>query len=98
VLSRFISARLFSLPQVENEIKRAPFGGYYCDPKAVNDELKNVQKDEFSPAFQKLYDCAKSCIYASGASFELKKVSSLCVFDLKKKSVLKFLKRTVYTG
>jgi len=28
--------------------------------EAVNDKLKKVQKEEFSAAFQKLYDCAKS--------------------------------------
>jgi hypothetical protein len=27
----------------------------------VNDELKKVQKGEFSAAFQKLYDRAKAC-------------------------------------
>ena len=42
--------------------------------EAVTDELKKVQKDEFSAAFQKLYDCAKAC----GAYFEFKKyVSSI---------------------
>jgi hypothetical protein len=30
---------------------------------AVTDELKKVQKEEFSAAFQKLYDCAKAYIY-----------------------------------
>ena len=39
----------------------------------VTDELKKVQKGGFSAAFQKLYDCAKACIYASGAYFEFKK-------------------------
>jgi len=34
-------------------------------------------KEEFSAAFQKVYDRAKACIYANGAYFELKKV---CVF------------------
>jgi transposase len=38
--------------------------------EAVTDELKNVQKEEFSAAFQKLYNHAKACIYASGAYFE----------------------------
>jgi hypothetical protein len=38
--------------------------------QAVTDELKEVQKQEFSAAFQKLYDCAKACMYASGAYFE----------------------------
>ena len=68
--------------------------------EAVNDELKKVQKEEFSTAFQKLYDRAKVCIYANGVYFELKRkgMSSSGVFDLKKKkkSVLKLLDRTVY--
>ena len=38
--------------------------------EAVTDELKKVLKEEFSAAFQKLYDLAKACIYASGAYFE----------------------------
>jgi len=37
---------------------------------AVTDELKKVQKEEFSAALQKLYDKAKVCIYANGAYFE----------------------------
>ena len=45
-------------------------GLYFTDvaeiQEAVTDELKKVQKEEFSAAFQKLYDCAKACIYASG--------------------------------
>jgi hypothetical protein len=41
--------------------------------EAVTDELKKVQTEEFSAAFQKLYDRTKSCIYANGAYFELKK-------------------------
>jgi hypothetical protein len=38
--------------------------------EAVTDELKKVQKEEFSAALQKLYGHAKACIYASGAYFE----------------------------
>jgi predicted CopG family antitoxin len=60
--------------------------------EAVTDELKKVQKEEFSAVFQKLYDRAKACIYATGAYFELKKRH---VFDLKK-SILNLLDRTVY--
>jgi len=47
--------------------------------EAVTDELKKVQKEEFSAAFQKVYDCAKPVheVYANGTYFELKK---LCVF------------------
>jgi len=39
----------------------------------VSDELKKVQKEEFSAAFQKLCDRAKACIFANGTYFELKK-------------------------
>jgi len=55
--------------------------------RSFTDELKKVQKEEFLAAFQKLYDRAKACIYASGAYFEFKKrhVSSSCCFDFKKK-------------
>ena len=38
--------------------------------ETVTDELKEVQKEEFSTAFQKLYDSEKACIYANGAYFE----------------------------
>jgi hypothetical protein len=38
--------------------------------EAVTDKLKKVQKDEFSAAFQKVYDRAKACIYANGVYFE----------------------------
>jgi len=41
--------------------------------EAVTDELKKVQKEEFSVAFQKPYDRAKANIYANGANFEFKK-------------------------
>jgi len=38
--------------------------------ETITDEVKKVQKEEFSVAFQKLYDRAKACIYASGGYFE----------------------------
>jgi hypothetical protein len=41
--------------------------------------MKEGQKEEFSAAFQKLYDRAKACIYASGANFFF-----LCLRFLKK--------------
>jgi len=34
--------------------------------ETVTDELKKVQKEEVSAAFQKLYDRAKACIYDNG--------------------------------
>jgi len=37
--------------------------------KAVTDELKKVQKEECSAAFQKPYNHTIACIYASGAYF-----------------------------
>jgi len=65
--------------------------------EAVTDELKNVQKEEFSAAFQKLYNCAKACIYANGAYVELRKgMCLLHVSSIFKKSVLKLLDHTVY--
>ena len=73
VESRFISARLFSVPQVENEVKRTPLCGCCWDPRSRYWWIKEYQKEEFSAAFQKLYDCAKASIYANGAYFELKK-------------------------
>ena len=45
------------------------------------DELKKVQKEELLASFQKLYNHTKTCIYANGAYFELKKcMSSSFVF------------------
>jgi hypothetical protein len=33
--------------------------------EAVTDELNKIQKEEFSAAFQKLYKCAKACLYVN---------------------------------
>jgi hypothetical protein len=63
-LYRFISASLFSLSQVENEVKILHFGDVAEIQETVTDEVKNVQKEEFSAAFQKMYDGAKAYIYA----------------------------------
>jgi len=38
--------------------------------EAVTDELTKAQKEEFSAGFQKLYDRAKTSIYANEAYFE----------------------------
>jgi hypothetical protein len=38
--------------------------------EAVTDELKKVQKEEFSAAFQKLRPRKSLCIYANEAYFE----------------------------
>ena len=55
--------------------------------EAVIDELKKVQKEEFSAAFQKRYDRAKACVYVNGAYFEFKKSTCLPrVSSIKKNS------------
>ena len=46
--------------------------------EAVTDELTKLQNEEFSVAFQKLYERTKACIYANGAYFEKKN----CVFNI----------------
>jgi hypothetical protein len=70
VLSRFISARLFSVPKLKMKLIGLHFADVVEIQAVVTDELKMVQKEEFSAAFQKLYDRAKACIYAKGAYFE----------------------------
>jgi hypothetical protein len=78
ILSRFISARLFSYLHVEYEVKMLHFVDVAEIQEAGTDQLKKVHKEEFLAALQKLYDRAKACIYANGAYFELKK--KVCVF------------------
>ena len=95
-LSRFISAGLFSVPQVENEVKRTPFCGCCWDPRSRNWWITEGPKRGPFGSFSETIDRAKAFIYASGAYFELKKamclphMSSIC-----KKSTLKLLDRTV---
>jgi hypothetical protein len=62
VLSRFISAGLFSVPQFENEVKGLHFADVAEIQEAVPDELKKVQKEEFSAGFQKMYVCKWSLL------------------------------------
>ena len=58
------SARLFSVPQFENEVKKGlHFADFAEIQEAVTDELKKVQKEELSAAFQKVYDYAKVYIH-----------------------------------
>jgi len=64
--------------------------------KPLTDELKS-KKEEFLTAFQKLYNCAKVCIYANGANFEFKKKACVFLMSLRFKNlVLKLLDCTVY--
>jgi hypothetical protein len=75
------------------ELKVLHFADVAEIQEAVTDELQQVQKEEYSAAFQKLYDHAKACVYTNGAYFELKK--GMCLRFLRK-SVLKLLDSTVY--
>jgi hypothetical protein len=67
VLSRFISAGLFSLPQVKIKSKGLHFVDVAEIQEAIIEELKKAKKEEFSAAFQKMHDHAKACVYAIGA-------------------------------
>jgi hypothetical protein len=60
----------FLFPKLKVRLKGLHFADVAEIQEAVTDELKKVQKEEFSAAFQKLYDHAKACIYASRAYFE----------------------------
>jgi hypothetical protein len=60
----------FLFPKLKMKLKGLHFADVAEIQEAVTDELKKVQKEEFSTAFQKLYDRAKTCIYANGAYFE----------------------------
>jgi histone-lysine N-methyltransferase SETMAR len=65
----------FLFPKLKMKLKGLHFADVAEIQEAVTDELKEVQKEEFSAAFQKLYNRAKACIYsyANGVYFELKK-------------------------
>ena len=77
------------------KLKGLHFADIFEIQEAVTVELKKVQKEEFSVAFQKMYDRAKACVYDNGAYLE----KELCVFlvylRFLKKSVLKLLDRSV---
>ena len=60
----------FLFPKLKMKLKGLHFADVAEIQEATTDELKKVQKEEFLAAFQKLYDRAKACIYASGAYFE----------------------------
>jgi hypothetical protein len=59
----------FLFPKFKIKLKGLHFVDVAEIQEAVIDELKRVQKEEFSAAFRN-YDRAKVCIYASGAYFE----------------------------
>jgi hypothetical protein len=68
----------FLFPKLKMKFKGLHIADVAEIQEAVTGELKKVQKEEFPAAFQKMYDRAKSYIYANGAYLEQKKVR---VFD-----------------
>jgi len=50
--------------------KRLHFADVADIQEPVTDELKKAKKEEFSAAFQEMYDRTKACMYANGAYFE----------------------------
>jgi len=55
-----MSARLFSVPQIGNEVKRTPLCGFAEIQEAVTDELKKVQKREIFGSFSETVRPRKS--------------------------------------
>jgi histone-lysine N-methyltransferase SETMAR len=55
----------FLFPKLKMNLKGLHFADVAKIQAAVTDELKKVQKEEFSAAFQKLYYRAKACIFTS---------------------------------
>jgi hypothetical protein len=77
MLQLFITPRTPTIPPdyfLSPNLKMKLTGLHIADvteiQEAVTDELKKVQKEEFSATFHKVYDRAKACIYANGAYFE----------------------------
>jgi hypothetical protein len=68
----------FLFPKLKMKLKGLRFADVAEIQEAVTDELKKVQTEVFSAAFQKLNDRAKACMYANGAYFELRR--KVCVF------------------
>jgi len=53
----------FLFPKLKMKLKGLHFADVAEIQQAITDESKKVQKEEFSVAFQKMYDCAEACIY-----------------------------------
>jgi hypothetical protein len=59
----------FLFPNLKIKLKGLQYADIVEIQKAVTDELKKIQKEEFSAALQEMYDRTKACIYANGAYF-----------------------------
>jgi histone-lysine N-methyltransferase SETMAR len=60
----------FLFPKLKMKLKGLQVVDVAEIQEAITAELLKVQKEEFSAAFQKLYDRTKACLYANGAYFE----------------------------
>jgi hypothetical protein len=60
----------FLFPKLKIKLKGLHFVDVADIQEAVTNELKKVQKEEFSAAFQKLCDRTKAFIYTNGVYFE----------------------------
>jgi histone-lysine N-methyltransferase SETMAR len=63
----------FLFPKLKMKLKGLHFADVAEIQEALTDELKKVQKEELSAAFQKMYDRTKACICTHGAYLELQK-------------------------
>ena len=95
VISTFIFARLFSVPQVENDIKRTPLCEFCWVPRSRNWWIKEGPKRGIFGSFSEILRPRKSLYISQWSLFWIKKrcVSS-SVFDLKNQS--QNLDRTAY--
>jgi hypothetical protein len=69
-LQIYLRQTFFLFPKLKMKLIGLHFADVAEIEEAVTDALKKVQKEEFSVAFQKLYDSAKTFIYANGAYTE----------------------------
>jgi hypothetical protein len=90
VLSRFISARLFSVPRVENEVKGLHFADVAEIQEAVTDELKKIQKEEFSAVFTDCTTAQKPVCMQMELILNKKVMCLPHVSSIFKKIILKF--------
>ena len=96
VLSRFISVRLFSVPQVENEVRRTPLCGCCWDPRSSNWWTKECPKRNFRQLFRNCTIAQKPVYMPMELILNKKKVCVFLVYlRFFKKSVQKLLDRNV---
>jgi hypothetical protein len=91
-----MSARLFSVPQVENEVKK---GLHFADVAEIQEAVTDKDSPKrgiFGIFSETVRLCTKRVYMPMELILNFKKVSSSCAFDFFKKSVLKLLDCIVY--